>query len=100
MATGCYAQMNGYRSQIFEMNSRSGGLCVAWERKGYIIDGGPDFLLGTSPRSSYYHLWQEVGALQGKQIIYLDRLARYESADGRSVELYTDIDRLEKQLKE
>ena len=99
LATGCYSQMNGYGSQIFETNSRPGGLCVTWERKGYTIDGGPDFLLGTSPRSSYYHFWQEVGALQGKQVINLEHLARYENADGQAVDLFTDIDRLDKHLK-
>ena len=100
LATGCYAQMSGYKTQIFEMNNRPGGLCAAWERKGYIIDGGPDFLVGTSPQSSYYHLWQEVGALQGKQVINLDQFSRFENTDGQAVTLYTDIDQLEKHLKE
>ena len=32
LAAGCYAQMNGYRSQIFELHDLPGGLCTAWER--------------------------------------------------------------------
>jgi len=39
LAAGCYAQMNGYRSQIFEMHDLPGGLCTAWERRGYVFDG-------------------------------------------------------------
>ena len=37
LAAGCYAQMNGYRSQIFEMHFLPGGLCTAWERKDYVF---------------------------------------------------------------
>ena len=33
LSTGCYAQMNGYQSTIFEMHSIPGGLCTAWKRK-------------------------------------------------------------------
>ena len=39
LAAGCYAQMNGYQSRIFEMRNIPGGLCTAWERRGYTFDG-------------------------------------------------------------
>ena len=29
LAAGCYAQMNGYRTRIFEMHNQPGGLCTA-----------------------------------------------------------------------
>ena len=35
LAAGCYAQMNGYRTRIFEMHNKPGGMCTAWERRGY-----------------------------------------------------------------
>jgi len=35
LATGCYAQMNGYRTQIFEMHTQPGGVCTSWKRRGY-----------------------------------------------------------------
>ncbi|MCA9968271.1 MAG: NAD(P)-binding protein, partial [Anaerolineales bacterium] len=34
LAAGCFAQMNGYQSEIFELHDLPGGLCTAWERKG------------------------------------------------------------------
>ena len=54
LAAGIYAQMNGYRTQIFEMHSLPGGLCTSWQRKGYTIDGCIHWLVGSSPRSSLH----------------------------------------------
>jgi phytoene dehydrogenase-like protein len=98
LVTGIYAQMNGYKTQIFEMGIKPGGLCTAWDRKGYVIDGCLHWLVGTSPKSSYYHLWQEVGVLQGKQVINQEVFMQVEPAEGKAVSFYTDIDRLEQHL--
>ena len=49
LATGCYAQMNGYSSHIFEMHDLPGGLCTAWERRGYVFDGCIHYLYGSGP---------------------------------------------------
>jgi phytoene dehydrogenase-like protein len=38
LSTGCFAQMNGYKTTIFEMHNIPGGLCTAWKRKGYKFD--------------------------------------------------------------
>ena len=35
LSAGCYAQMNGYTSRIFEMHDKPGGLCTAWKRGIY-----------------------------------------------------------------
>ena len=39
LSAGCYAQMDGYRTQIFELHNIPGGLCTAWKRQGYVCDG-------------------------------------------------------------
>ncbi|MCK4323768.1 MAG: NAD(P)/FAD-dependent oxidoreductase, partial [Armatimonadetes bacterium] len=39
LSAGCYARMNGYRTTIFEMHDKPGGLCTSWKRRGYTIDG-------------------------------------------------------------
>jgi phytoene dehydrogenase-like protein len=100
LTAGCYAQMNDYITEIFEMGLKPGGLCTAWERKGYTIDGCLHWLVGSSPNSDYYRLWQEVGVLQGKQVINHEQFYRVESTNGKVLTLYTDIDRLEQHLKE
>jgi len=100
LSAGVYAQMNGYRTQIYEMHGLPGGLCTAWKRKGYTIDGCIHWLVGSSPRSGMYRYWEEVGIARGREFINMDEYMRYESADGRTLILYTDVDRLEKHLLE
>lgn len=100
LSAGCYAQMNGYASRIFEMSSQPGGLCTSWKRKGYTIDGCVHWLVGSSPKSPFYRYWQEVGAVQNRQFIDFEEYARFEGKDGRTLVLYADPDRLEKHLLE
>jgi phytoene dehydrogenase-like protein len=100
LSAGIYAQMNGYRTQIFEMNDQPGGLCTAWKRKGYTIDGCIHWLVGSSPKSAMYRFWEEVGIAQGREFINLDQFIRHEGADGRIFVMYSDVDRLEKHMLE
>jgi phytoene dehydrogenase-like protein len=100
LAAGCYGQMNGYRTQIFEMHDKPGGLCTAWERQGYTFDLCIHWLMGSKPGEGIYPLWQELGVLPGQEIINIERFYRVESADGRAIDMYTDIDRLEEHLLE
>ncbi len=100
LCAGIYAQMNGYRTEIFEMHDLPGGLCTAWKRKGYTIDGCIHWLVGSSPRSAMYRYWEEVGIVQGRQFVYADEFLRYEGADGRTLIVYSDVDRLEQHMLE
>jgi phytoene dehydrogenase-like protein len=52
--------MNGYETEIYELNGVSGGLCTSWKRKGYTIDGCIHWLVGSSPCDNFYHLWNEL----------------------------------------
>ncbi|NOY07950.1 MAG: NAD(P)/FAD-dependent oxidoreductase [Spirochaetes bacterium] len=100
LSAGIYARMNGYNTQIFEMHDSPGGLCTAWKRKGYTIDGCIHWLVGSSPRSGMYRYWEEVGIARGREFINMDEYMRYESADGRTIIFYANVDRLEKHLME
>ena len=55
--------MNGYRTQTFERHTIPGGLCTSWKRKGYAFDGCIHWLVGSSPASGFYPLWEELGAV-------------------------------------
>jgi phytoene dehydrogenase-like protein len=64
------------------------------------MDGSLHWLVGTVPGNKFYTLWQELGAIQGKNIIYSDEYMQLVDTDGRIFHLYADIDRLEKHMKE
>jgi phytoene dehydrogenase-like protein len=98
LSAGCYAQMNGYSSQIFELHTIPGGLCTSWKRKGFTFDGGLWILNGASPKSSTYPLWDEIGVIKDQPIYYYPELTRYEGNDGRTFILHTNIDLLEKHM--
>jgi len=100
LAAGCYAQMNGYRSQIFEQHNIPGGLCTSWTRQGYTFDGCIHHLAGASPHSGLYRLWQELGAVQDRPMVYHDYLVQVEDSSGKAFTVYTDVDRLERHLYE
>ena len=57
LSAGCYGQMNGYHTRIFEMSNSPGGLCTSWQRQGYTIDGCLHWLVGSKPGSSFYRIW-------------------------------------------
>jgi phytoene dehydrogenase-like protein len=98
LCAGCYAQMNGYRSRIYEMHDMPGGLMTAWERKGYTIDYCVHWLVGSSPTSNTNKLWREVGLLRDRQVVDLDIWLEYEDREGRRVTFWRDLDRLETHL--
>lgn len=100
MATGAYAQMSGFDSQIFEMHVLPGGCCTSWSRKGYIFDYCLEWLIGSGAGNDANQVWRELGALDGKQITDFDNLNRVVDEQGRAVTFYYDPDRLERHLLE
>ena len=100
LSTGCYAQMNGYHTRIFERHTRAGGVCTAWKRRGYTIDGCIHWLMGARPGSSFYQLYDQVGALEGNRLIPLDHYARFvDETSGQYLEFTADLDRLASDMK-
>jgi len=100
LSAGCYGQMNGYKTRIFELHDKPGGLCTSWKRKGYTFDGCIEWLMGSTPGSAMNHIWHELGAAQGRQFIHHDVYQYIEGSDGRALSMYTDINRLEQHMKE
>ena len=100
LSAGCYGQMNGYRTSIFEMHSIAGGVCTAWKRKGYTIDGAVNWVVGTRQGIGFYRFWEELGAVPGWKIHNHDLYMVRESRDGNAFYVYCDADRFEKYLLE
>ena len=100
LACGVYGRLNGYKTSIYEMHNRPGGLCTSWQRKGYTFDGCIHWLVGSSPESQHNKMWHAMGIAQNREFVYAPEYARCEGADGRTAIFYSDIDRLEKHLLE
>lgn len=100
LSTGCYAQMNGYRSHIFEHHTVPGGVATAWKRLGYLIDGGIHFIMGHKPGTALYELYRELGTAQANRFLDLTTYGRFvDEASGRSVVITQDLERLARDLK-
>jgi len=98
LSAGCYGQMNGYKTSIFEMHDKAGGVATAWKRKGYIIDGAMNWLVGTRPGAPYYNFFEDLGAVKEWKIYNHDRYSISEDKDGKAFTLYCDADQFEQYL--
>ncbi|MEU3268176.1 phytoene desaturase family protein [Streptomyces bacillaris] len=98
LSTGCYAQMSGARTRIFEKHVLPGGCCTAWSRDGYLFDYCIEWLIGTAPGNDAHQVWRELGALDGKTVTNFELFNKVEDEHGRSVTFYNDPDRLEAHL--
>jgi phytoene dehydrogenase-like protein len=100
LAAGCYAQMNGYRSQIFEMHHQPGGLCTAWQRQGFVFDGCIHYLFGSGQGQPFYSLWEELGVVPQQQFFHHDELLRVSEPNGKTLIVYSNPDSRPERLRQ
>ncbi|HPA72729.1 MAG TPA: NAD(P)/FAD-dependent oxidoreductase [Spirochaetota bacterium] len=100
LTAGIHLQRNGYDTEIYELHSLPGGLCTAWERKGYTIDGCLHWLVGSGPGDEFYHLWDELIDMKNLKCHEYDTYMTVEDGAGKSITVYTDIDTLEREFLE
>ncbi|MFO7614108.1 MAG: NAD(P)/FAD-dependent oxidoreductase [Bacteroidales bacterium] len=104
LAAGCYLQMNGFETEIFEKNNRSGGLCTSWNNKGYTINGSLHWLLGSNASNPFHKLWSELVDMDAVEFVNHDVRVELEVKDTRNkygdnvFRLYTNLERLENYL--
>jgi phytoene dehydrogenase-like protein len=82
MATGCYAQMSGMETRIFEKHVLPGGCCTAWSREGYIFDYCIEWLIGTGAGNDANQVWRELGAFDGKTITNFEMFNKVVDENG------------------
>lgn len=70
LSAGIYLQEKGINTEIFEISGQAGGMCIAWERKGFWFDGCIHWMVGTAPGNSIYDIYREVDALKEDTVIY------------------------------
>jgi len=96
LSTGIYARRNGFNVSIFESHSIPGGLCTAWERKGYKWDLSMHFLAG-SVSGAFHTMWKELGIIDNFKFHYHNCLARVEE-NGIKLAITTDREKLEQEM--
>ncbi len=100
LSTGCYAQMNGYNTRIFEHHTTPGGVATGWKRKEYMIDGGIHFLMCHRPGGSIYEVYRELGTAHANSFLDMDIYSRLtDETSGRSLQITKDMDKLADDLK-
>ncbi len=100
LSAGCYLQMNGYETEIFELHNIAGGLCTSWKRDGYTIDGCIQWLMGSGPSNNFYYLWDELIDMENIKYVEHEEYIRVEDRDGEILRVFTDIDKLEVEMLE
>lgn len=100
ISAGCYCQMNGFQSEIYEMHDMPGGLCTGWHRKNFTFDGCLHWLVGTSPSNPMYRMWEELGVLKGKKFFDYDYFNKVIDKEGNTFISYTNPDRFREQMLE
>ena len=100
LSVGIYCQLNGFDTEIYEMNNLPGGQCTAWDRKGYRFDYCLHWLVGTAS-GPFHSIWKTTGVLNDSvKVINHDIYTRIVNEKEGEFLIYSDILRWEKYLIE
>jgi phytoene dehydrogenase-like protein len=96
LSAGCYARANGFAVTIVEHNLALGGVCTAWRRGAYLVDGCIHWLTG----GPFSRLYEELAILPRVKVRPLQEFCTYRHArDGWAVTLTADLERSENALR-
>jgi phytoene desaturase len=96
LAAGCYARASGLRTTIVEHNLALGGVCTAWPRGPYVIDGCIQWLTG----GAFAPVYEELGIVPAIRLHVLKEWNAYRDArSGRTLHLTRNLDALAADLR-
>ncbi len=98
LSAGIHAAKNGYDTTVLEMHDLPGGLCTSWSRQGYTFDGCIHWFVGGRPDSGFSKLWNEVGALDGVELVAHDRFVSIRDDAGNELTLWSDLQKLRSEM--
>ncbi len=98
LSAGCFLQMNGYETEIFEMHDKAGGLCASWERKGYHIDGCIHWWDCASLNHPIYPTLDELLDMKNLPRVTYEEFCSVEE-DGKILRFFGNLDLFETELK-
>jgi phytoene dehydrogenase-like protein len=97
LSAGCYAQQSGFRTTIVEHNLALGGVCTAWQRGGYTMDGCIHWLTG----GPFMRLYEELGIVPAVPLHTLQTWLTYRDVRaGVEIPITRDLDALVARLSE
>lgn len=96
LSAGCYARASGFRTTLVEHNIALGGVCTAWPRGQYVVDGCIHWLTG----GAFAPLYEELGIVPAVRLHVLKEWTAYRDArSGRTLHLTRDLDSLARDLR-
>jgi phytoene dehydrogenase-like protein len=103
LSLGCYLQMNGYQTQIFEKHNIPGGLCTSWDKGGYTFDGCAHWILGSDSGSSFFKVWNELIDMRRVDWVNHDirmfiEVKNRDKYGSNTFRFYTNLDKLQAYL--
>lgn len=91
LSAACYALASGYDVTLVEHNTALGGVCTAWSRGPYVVDGCIQWLTG----GAFTRVYEELGVLPKVGLRTLSRWVRWRDVrDATTVDITSDLERL------
>ncbi|MFC1909091.1 phytoene desaturase family protein [Chloroflexota bacterium] len=101
LSAGCYAQINGFKSYIFEHHTVPGGVAAAWKRQGYLIDGGVHFIMGHKPGTGLHQIFKDLGVSDPSLYVDMVSYGRFiNQRGGIDLVVGNDLDKLATHIKQ
>lgn len=95
LISAVYARRSGFETLVLEKAANPGGVSTSWKRKGYLMEGGIHWLIGTAPDNPLHEIWKETGALQENNPVYVkDPIYTLMDGKGEPIELFRDLKKL------
>lgn len=96
LSAGCYAQASGFATTLVEHNLSLGGVCTAWQRGEYLVDGCIHWLTG----GPFERVYNELGILPEVKLRRLEHFTTYRHAHDRiEIPITRDLDALAHDLE-
>ncbi len=98
LCAAVYAQECGYQAEVLEMHDIAGGLATSWRRGHYTFETCLHWLYGSNPDGPMHSQWLEVCDVDKLAFVNQEEFGRVEKENCDSLSIYTNVDRLEKEL--
>lgn len=98
LCAAVYALKSGYDVEVLEMHDIPGGLAMSWHRGPYTFETCLHWLVGSRPGADLHAQWAEVFDIGRLTFVHPDEFVRVENETGDSLDVFTNVDRLETEL--